>query len=228
MNCLEFRRHKLALPKELDEKHRTHLASCVGCAEFAARADELETRIEAAAQVPVPEGLADRVILRHKLKSRRRFGLLALAASLALAISLSAVRSFLPGEEVEQALIAHVAHEPESLKSTAEVPEHRLAAALAEAGGELKAPIGRVVYFNVCPMPGGGKGAHIVLVTPFGRATLLLMPERQQTARGVFNQHGMSATLLSLGRGSIGVVADSPEQLERVSQLLRKQVVWQT
>jgi hypothetical protein len=228
MNCLEFRRHKLAFPRKIEPAHNLHVQACAPCAEFSARANVFENEIEQAARVPMPEGLADRVILRHKFRARRRFSLFGLAATLLLAAGLTFTHSYLASEaRIAEALIAHVLHEPEALQANHEVSEVKVASALAQAGGELRGPIGHAVYYKLCPVP-GGEGAHIVLVTPFGRATLLLMPEKEPASRAPLTRQGFSAAVLPLGRGSVGVVAESPQELEQMTQLLREQVTWKT
>jgi hypothetical protein len=226
MNCLEFRRRILASPREVDPACRAHARDCSSCAEFLARADAIEEEVEQTIRVPVPEGLADRIILRHKFGSRRRFSVFALAATLLLTIGVTFTYSYFTSKaEIAEALIAHVLHEPESLWANQEVPGVKLASALAQAGGTLRGPIGKAVYYNWCPLP-GGEGSHLAFETPFGRATVLLLPKkvRDETA----TLQGFSAAVLLLGRGSIGVVADSPKNLERMSQLLREQVRWDT
>jgi hypothetical protein len=226
MNCMEFRRRTLAFPREIDPACRAHARDCTSCAEFLARADAMEQGIEQAVRVPVPEGLADRIILRHKFRSRRRFNGFAVAATLLVATGLTFTRSYFTSETgLARALVAHVLNEPESLRANEVVSAVQLASALAQAGGVLRGPIGNAVYYNWCPLP-GGEGSHLAFETPFGRATVLLLPKRERAQRATLN--GFSAAVLPLGRGSIGVVADSPEKLERICQLLRQQVQWET
>jgi hypothetical protein len=228
MNCLEFRRRRLAFPREIEPACNAHLKTCALCAEFSARVDALENEVEQVVRVPVPEGLADRIILRHKFRSRRRFNVFALAATLLVAIGLTFTHSYLTSEAgLAEALIAHVLHEPESLRASQVVPGVQLASALAHAGGTLRGPIGDAVYYNRCPLP-GGEGIHLAFETSFGRTTVLLLPKKERAKTATLSKQGLSAAVLPLGRGSIGVVADSPENLERMSQLLREQVVWQT
>ena len=64
MNCLEFRREKLANPRRPSEQAQAHAQVCPGCAAFARGVDEEEAQIERALSVPVPEGLSERVLLR--------------------------------------------------------------------------------------------------------------------------------------------------------------------
>lgn len=174
---------------------------------------------------PAPTIIPRSESVRHRFTSRRHFNAFALAATLLLATALTFTHSYFTSESgVAEALIAHVLHEPESLRANQAVPGVKLVSALAHAGGTLRGPIGEAVYYKRCPLP-GGEGDHLALETPFGRATVLLLPKRARTA--TLAKHGFSAAVLPLGRGSVGVVADSPENLDRMSQLLHEQVAWE-
>lgn len=63
MNCLELRRQLLAAPRELGAEAQEHRRSCAACAAFAEEQQMLEEKLHAELRVPVPEGLADRVLL---------------------------------------------------------------------------------------------------------------------------------------------------------------------
>ncbi len=86
MNCFQFRRLLLAEPRQLTPEQKAHRDECASCARLVRSVEQLEERLEKAALVPVPEGLAERVLLRHKISSPNRWGTLALAASLAIAV----------------------------------------------------------------------------------------------------------------------------------------------
>ena len=81
-NCLEFRREKLADPRHLSPDALAHLNECAACRGFAAEINENEARLAAALAVPVPEGLAERIVLRRKagIRFSPRLGMLAASA----------------------------------------------------------------------------------------------------------------------------------------------------
>ena len=73
MNCLDFRRRIGAEPRSRDPELLAHRDACKdGCAAFWQRAQRFEDDIEAAMAVPVPEGLADRILLVQATDERRR------------------------------------------------------------------------------------------------------------------------------------------------------------
>jgi hypothetical protein len=63
MNCFELRRRKLAAPRELNAEAQAHLKGCPACAAFVERLAEFEEALEHEVRIPVPDGLADRVLL---------------------------------------------------------------------------------------------------------------------------------------------------------------------
>ena len=66
MNCLDARRRLLTEPGSQDPALGRHLAACDACAAQATRSARLEHIVRDAARIPVPEGLASRVLLRQE------------------------------------------------------------------------------------------------------------------------------------------------------------------
>lgn len=229
MECLEFRRVKLSWPRKQSPELELHAAECAACAEFAKEADAFEEHLAQAVSVPVPEGLADRVLLNYKLQRGRRYGRYAIAAAMFLGLGLLMTYSQITRrDELTNAVIAHVLAEPEALQKVQNVPEDKLAQALAVNGGRLRGPIGEVRYLDHCRIL-GAKGEHIVFTTPYGVATLILLPLGKQVSEPqTLTRDGFSAAVLPAGRGNIGIVTDSPGKLEKVEQLLQQQVAWRS
>ena len=67
MNCLICRRQLLIAPRDLSIEQRAHIASCDGCARLREAVADVDRRVIDAELVPVPDGLAHRV-----LPARRR------------------------------------------------------------------------------------------------------------------------------------------------------------
>ena len=66
MNCLEFHRMLRTEPDGRDPEFVGHQAQCESCAREATRAMRFEQRLREAIEVPVPESLTSRVLLRHE------------------------------------------------------------------------------------------------------------------------------------------------------------------
>jgi hypothetical protein len=64
MNCFELRRRTLAAPRELNVEAEAHLRQCHACAAFVEVLAAFEETLEREVRVPVPDGLADHVLLQ--------------------------------------------------------------------------------------------------------------------------------------------------------------------
>lgn len=231
MNCLEFRRGKLAVPRRLTLDMEGHAASCAGCRAFAQRVDAAEPRLAAALAVAVPDGLADRILLR---RGRRPLAprLLALAATLLLAAGVGALAwRALPVHDYAAYAIRHVVDDAHTYASADEVPPSEVRAVLASFGGELtleprEALGGAVRFLGNCPTP-EGTGWHFIVETEHGPATLILIPGSH---RGLLTQHadgeGLSALARRAGRGHYALVSDSPQALRALDEKVQRGLRW--
>lgn len=227
-NCLDYRRAKLADPFRLPPAARDHEADCALCQSFGRRVDTQEAHLIRALAVPVPDGLADRILLGVQGR-RRPWRLMALAASLVLSVSVG-FQFWREGPRHDYARFAieHVLHEPESFT------DHRLAdpgqfrQVLAQFGAELKAPVGKIRYMKLCPVP-EGTGWHIVMETEYGLATLLLIPgQHPRLTHLEASLKGYSAMAIPAGQGYFAVVMDSPQSVTAVTRMLQERVRWKT
>lgn len=220
MNCLEFRRHILADPRQPGAEERAHAAQCPACADYLDKQREFDARLFDAMQVPPPDGLADRILVARGLRSRRWF--LPIAASVLLTGSLVSLwpRS-LRGDALGREAISHVAHEPEAFTSSHDVPKNLLAALLSDQGMSLARTVGEVTYSRLCPMA-GGFARHLVVRTAAGPVTVFLMPDDSDARRrAITHDNGMAALTIPAARGTISIVAGSVDQALAVEESLR-------
>ncbi len=231
MNCLAFRRAKLADPNRLSAAARAHEQGCPGCLAFARRIDANEKRIVRALTVPVPEGLADRVILGatgRRPSSPYRLWALAATVVLSTGIGLAwfARAPVEPQYNFAASAIEHVKHEPESFTTVKDADPARFATILTDFGADLRAPIGTVRYIKLCPVP-EGTGWHIVFETEEGLVTLMLIPGHQPNGRNLFEERdGMSALVRAAGLGYYVIVAESRAKVESTDRLLKQRINW--
>lgn len=232
MNCLEFRREKLADPRRLSREAASHLGECAACRGFAIEINDNEAHLAAALAVPVPEGLAERVVLRRKTgsllfaKASPRLWAMAAAVLLTLTFGFQQWKEF-GSQEYARLAIEHVMHEPKSF-TTARLADPRLFRTVLENfGGELQGSIGRVRYMKLCPVP-EGTGWHIVFETEDGQlATLILIPARRMKGGiELARIGGWNAVARPGGQGFYAVITDSPDSLGQVDELVRSRVRW--
>ncbi len=234
MNCLEFRRQILACSQHPGPAALEHAAACADCARFYLDLRRREEDLYQALAIPAPEGLADRILLqtRPRLLDRvksARVWLPALAATLLLASGLYVLipRDMSP-ETLAAGLITHVRHEPQALAAEQRVPAAMLTRAFALSGGDLLAAPAEVSYAGRCPLPGGGHGEHIVLKTPRGKVTLILMPDKPVAAAVRLFKDGLNVSVLPAGAGSLALVAESDSLVREAEADLTRAVRWQS
>ena len=117
-----------------------------------------------------------------------------------------------PQYDFAASAIAHVKHEPESFTTIRDADPERFATILANFGADMRAPIGKVRYVKLCPVP-EGTGWHIVFETEEGLVTLMLIPGHQPRGRNLFEEKdGMSALVRAAGQGYYVIVAETTRQ----------------
>lgn len=227
MNCLDFRRHKLADPRHLPDEARAHAADCPTCAAFACEVDETERSLERALATPVPEGLADRILL-HTRRPHRTWRVWALAASVVVAVALGFSffrESRNAPDQYARLAIEHVVMEPESLTTLRNADPEALKAAMRDFGGSLKEPLGQVRYIRLCPVD-GALSWHIVLETPEGLATLILVRGKRLHGLETASSGGWSALVQPAPGGYYAIVTASAASTSRIDRMLRARVNW--
>lgn len=253
MNCLDFHRHKLADPRHLTAAAQSHARDCRDCLAFAQSVDLADARIERALNIAVPEGLAERVLLRHSRATRPAWRAWALAASVVLAVALgfSQFRGIPPDElksaspnpsaqgvppnestrasslEYARLAIEHVAEEPDSFTKLFNTEPEIFREAIRSVGAELREPIGRVRYVKLCPW-GARSGWHIVFETPHGLATLIVVPDTQIGAAATASVKGWSVVVQPALGGYYAVVTESEKLTVLVDRLVTQRIKWKS
>jgi len=239
MDCLTLRRIMLATPRDARPEVIEHLRGCADCDAFVRELENFEQHLHEAASVPVPDGLAEQIIVRHReqpwptLSDRKPRWLtrttLALAASVVLALSAivgyNTVQS--SREELGASFIAHVLSEPEVLQANEHVELARLEQAFSRYGGKLTGTIGDVRHLGRCLID-GVLADHILVQTAHGPATLILIPERRASLSRPMTKDGYAVVILPLRSGSVGIVTESPKRATEVEGLIKAQVRWQS
>ena len=227
MNCIEFRRDKLADPRRLSADAAMHAQGCGSCAAFARSVDATDASIQQALMVPVPEGLADRVLLSGRGAVRSRGRVWAMAAGFVAAIAATTFYvNYLSADEYARLAIEHVVHEPESLTTVYNAGPESVEAALRSVGATARVSIGQVRYVRLCPLQDGGTGWHIVFDAPQGLATLIVVPNKLARSTSETTAGGWSAFVQPVSRGYYAVITPSATMTARVGDILRQRVNW--
>ncbi len=194
MDELEFRRRTIAQPNELDKELLEFANSSPDRQQFLNENKAFDKQLNDALDIPVPNNLAERIILNISLKekarkdeleqknnvidSRFKFDrvYLAFAASFVIAVSafMFSTEQNLNHAAGEHAL-AHVYHELNALNKTQPISLQTVNEKLALLGGQLNDLPGKVTYVNFCDFQ-GEKGIHLVFESDFGPMTVFIVP----------------------------------------------------
>jgi hypothetical protein len=224
MNCVDFRRKRLtglrAEPGELS----AHAEGCPDCARFSREIETLDRTIDEAARVPVPAELVDRILLDQRLRTRRRFLGVAVAASAAGVAAVGGLAAWWRTGQVAEIALNHVTGEPGELTRSDNIALGRLVQAFADWDGKLKGPLGEVSFLGKCPVR-GGITRHMILRTAQGTAHVILMPHSVRGRESALRD-GQVAVAMPAGSGSLAIVAGDEAAVAGVERLIAQQVQW--
>lgn len=237
MNLLEFKRRLMTDPRDRSAQMREARARNEEFANAAAEADAFESKLDTALDIPVPEKLAENIILEQSIKTPNRWrslpGYIAAAAAVVLTVTASVFYLARPGPgmdhaELQQHLAWHWQMDGAALHTSlsdaaATNPVERV---LGEFGVHVAESLLKDVRISkFCPTPDGA-GAHIVLTTEEGPVTLFYMPRtRVSEAPGSIElPNGMQAQTFNLERGSMAVVAEAGRNLPELAAAIERQL----
>lgn len=233
MNCIEFRRLLLADPVACTHEQAEHLAQCAACAAFARDARRFEEDLHGAIDVPAPQGLTERILLRRRTHAPA-FRIWAIAASLFIGIGIGFyLYGFLRGGTEPVRVAAELGDAHPAVAAITYVVDHEarllregrsgdtavLRDALTRLGLKLPSNGVTVRYLGKCPVP-SGTGEHVVLQTALGKVTLILVPDHPLGPRVMVADRQMAALTVSVRTGGYILVADSVDHLRRIEKAL--------
>jgi hypothetical protein len=101
--------------------------------------------------------------------------------------------------------VAHVLEEPGSWDAREQMPAQSIEGVLRAAGVEFDAQA-PIVYAAPCPFR-GRRIAHLVVKTPQGPMTVMLLSHVSVSRREAFSENGIEGVLLPSGTGSVAVLS---------------------
>ena len=226
MNCLAFRRQLAVDPATRDAAFAAHREQCPGCAEAYARAEAFEQSLRRALAVPVPEGLAERVLLRQTTDRRvagRGAGSRWLALAAAVVLSLGAGvfgYRYLGQRDLGEMSVAHLPHEPQALTARAEVPAAEVRQAFASYQVALAAAPQPVSYVRNCRV-GVNHAVHMVVQRDEGPVTVMYFADRHEAGRSEFRRAGMMGRAVPMAQGTLVLLAAQQRSFDALEQAWR-------
>jgi hypothetical protein len=227
MNELEARRRLLADPHHVPPE----LASAIAHdASLAALREELlanDARLNRAlTSPPVPEGLADRLVLRARHGKRRQWGFALAAAAAALAIGLPAHLRLAERERAleiarDEAMLEHVVHSADELGDDGHVEPAVLRASVASLGVTLRAPRWRVRHLANCVIA-GIESRHFIIESPHGPVTYVVLPGAVgDAALRTLESDGVRGVFTRRAGATVAVFASNATSREDLERMMR-------
>jgi hypothetical protein len=219
MNCEEFRFAVGAEPGTTRAEILEHAATCPECARFRADLRAMDEVIHKALAIEPSSASRPAAPARGATVWR-------LAASfITAAVLASVVWLAYPRETLAQEIVAHVLHEPGSW--TAAQAEHAaLERVMAGAGVRLRPDALNVTYAMTCPFR-GRETPHLVVRTPDGPVTVLLLPHETGVTRPQsFAEQGFAGAILPAPRGAIAVLGKNVD-VDAISRAVMAALVYE-
>ncbi|MBQ1783184.1 MAG: DUF3379 family protein [Gammaproteobacteria bacterium] len=243
MDELEIRRRLLTDPNDDDEGLRAALRQSPDQARYAAELRRLDEQLARAMAVPVPDQLAERILLGCSFEQRRSarspLWQLALAASVAFALGLGVSHwwpqlsggpgpylAAVPGGDLYAHAVGHYLAEADEMQ---DIDEHlnviQVNHKLATLGGDFTTSPGRIYFANFCSFD-GVRSLHLVLQGEQQRVALFVVPTAS-TIAGPRMVGDVKAVALPQGRHTLLVVGPPAEPLEQMATDVSRKLRWQ-
>jgi len=160
----------------------------------------------------------------------RRWLSMAVAASVLIAVGVMVnnfydARYFSSGDLATD-VVAHVNHEPGSLRRIESVATGEFDQVLQQAGARLSVAPPAVSYVRLCPFR-GHMVAHFVVQASHGPVTVLLLPDERVDTRVAVDEDGFIGTIVPMqDGGSIAVVGKADEDISEVRDQIANALRW--
>jgi hypothetical protein len=226
MNCLDFRRRVGAEPFAYGGEIAGHRRDCAPCARHQ---DELQSMDELIARALMVEaGRIGRAKpsapFQEPVSSKRRQ--FAIAASLVVGLAVGLVLLVaVPRTSVAREVMDHIFHEPGTMTGTDPLPPAELAGVLDPDGTRLRPDIGNVTFAARCLFD-GRIVPHLVVRTPEGPVTVLMLRHRTIRKPVEIDEQGYRGLVLPAPRGSIAIVGQGIADADGVAKKVFDAVDW--
>jgi len=245
MDDLQFRRAILSDPKSAEPNNTEQnnqnadllaaLQEDPAKKQFAQEMNLLDEKIKQALNIPVPEGLCEKLILRqtlasHQVHKRKTRVHLALAASVAILGGL--LFNFMQFSSAYGNLgdyaLAHVYHEQTSFtnNSKSRVTLTSLNQKMAAFDGNFSDSLGELLFADYCRFD-GMKSLHLVYQGKTSPVTVFVVPKNDQlTFSDKFNDKNLFGESLDFKHANVIVVGDKNESLGQWQQNISDNIAW--
>lgn len=214
-----------------------HVSACTSCQAFHREMLELDAKLAKALAIPVPplhmpELEAPDTTNVAVLPQRR----MSAPAWLALAATIAIVAVFgfrfqadvYSNPSLAEEIVAHLEHEPYAFDNVdTPVSDERLTRIVPASVATLDHGAGLITYAQSCII-NGERVPHLVIQGERGPVTILLMPNEQVKRPQNISGNSINGVILPVGSGSIAIVGEDDEDLERIERKMKNSVTFST
>jgi len=223
MTCLEFRRRVGAEPAAAAADVAAHRRECDACARYQDELRAMDGLIERALKVSLPAKPQGFVDAPADAWRRRLF---AIAATLVVGTAVGVVLLVsAPRASIAREVIGHVMHETGTMDTTAPLTPAALAGVLDPDGTRLRPDVGDVTFAARCIFD-GRVVPHLVVRTPSGPVTVLMLRHRTISEPFHIDEQGYEGVVMPAPKGSIAIVGQGVANLDAVAQKVFDAVDW--
>ena len=235
MDDLHIRRSILADPKARDEAMNDAIKNDPTKQKFVHEIDALDEKIAQAMNIPVPDDLYNKLILRQTLashqqqKSKTRVRL-AMAASVAFVMGLTV--NFMMFSSTYKNLgdyaIAHVDHEASHFSNTdqANVTLASLNDKMASFKGSFDSTFGTLIFADYCRFD-GSKSLHLVFQGESSPVNVFIVPNDDEIEfNAKFANETLEGRSLNFNHSNVIVVGDKKEPLNQWQERINNNITW--
>lgn len=234
MDDLEFRRIIYSDPKCIDPAIKKAAAEDPAKQVFWQELKSLETKLEQASNIAVPDGLADRLILRQTMQSHRQQKTrqriqLAIAASVFFVFGMSFTLWQQNGVSLTDNALAHVYEEgSHALEADENISLQQVNFKLASMGGALTEPVGHVYYANFCDF-NNVRSLHMVMQGENGKVSVFLVPHHDNyRTDSEFSNQQLHGQTVDYDSASLLMLSEKDQSFEQLKQKLTKNLIFST
>ncbi|VAW73468.1 hypothetical protein MNBD_GAMMA12-3377 [hydrothermal vent metagenome] len=223
MNCLDVCRQLASDPDHLDQKIQTHLQSCAQCTFYALEQKKFNQKLQLAANIDVPKALAERIMLRQSIEQQNqgkisKRSIVAVAAMLLVTVGLSASLLFTQSVSIlESVVTTHIKNEKHHLSEFKSISQSQLNLMLSPLKLLVTTNPQKMTYAGTCHIR-KHNGAHFVVRGMQGKVTILVMPGEFITTVKKINDRKYKGLIYPTSYGSMAVVGEVDENVEKIYQ----------
>ena len=235
MDDLHIRRSILADPNARDEAMNEAIKSDPAKQKFVNEIEALDEKIAQAMNVPVPDDLYNKLILRQTLashqqqKSKTRVRL-AMAASVAFVLGLTV--NFMMFSSTYKNLgdyaIAHVDHEASHFSNAdeANVTLASLNDKMASFKGSFNSTFGTLIFADYCRFD-GSKSLHLVFQGESSPVNVFIVPNDEDIEfNAKFANDRFEGRSLNFNHSNVIVVGDKKEPIQQWQERINNNITW--